>query len=160
MLERRTYLLVSIQCVFFVFPSEQVGTEYFVHVSKVSPKVCSERGTNKHSYQQGILRIAIPHPSLPWWKSRSSKINTCFAWQYRQLILEDYFLVVLNYWVNRNAAGLFALFSVFSLPCDCGFVTLETSIGWSTIGCAVTLQTVNQRCMDAYETTNRKWEAI
>lgn len=56
--------------------------------------------------------------------------------------------------------GFLLCFSVFSFPCNCGFVTLETSIGWSVIGCVVTLQTVNQRCMDAYETTNTENESL
>ena len=52
------------------------------------------------------------------------------------------------------------MFSVFSLQCDSGFVTLETSIGWGAIGCAVTLQTVNHRCMDAYEAINTENERL
>lgn len=49
--------------------------------------------------------------------------------------------------------GFLLCFQFSPFP-DCGFVTLETSIGWSRIGCVVTLPTVNQRCMDAYEITN------
>lgn len=54
----------------------------------------------------------------------------------------------------------FLLCFQFSFPFDCGCVTLETSIGWSVIGCVVTLQTVNQRCMDASETTSTENERL